>query len=156
MTSLVPPSEFSCFLILEKLKPYFVVCAPKTFESVALNVLLYEKSLYGPNVLRPEKPFPEIVGTLPLVTAKGNGGNFATMSGEFSLARRPVTLLGTSPKEYEPPNSQTVVADCTHVTRPTCVRPGELDCVVETKGCPPPPLNKPIGSIVGIVSFSNL
>src|SRR5258705_1432207 len=138
--------------------PYFVVCEPNTLESVAFNVLLFEKTLDGSNVLRPEKPFPavvlEIVGPLPLVTVKGNWGNAATMSGELSLLSRPVTLLGTSPKEYEPPNSQTVVGDCTQVTRPTCVRPGESLCVVETNGCPKPPLNRPIGSTVGIVSLS--
>ena len=39
------------------------------------------------------------------------------MSGEFSLASRPITLLGTSPKEYEAPNSQTVLADCAQVAR---------------------------------------
>src|ERR1051325_1190487 len=43
--SLVPPSEFSCFLILEKLTPYLVVCVPKTLESVANSDLLNEKSL---------------------------------------------------------------------------------------------------------------
>ena len=73
-TSLNPPSEFSCFLILEKLKPYFVVCEPKTFENVANRDLLYEKSLYGPNVCRAVNPLPVIVGTRPLVTGNENCG----------------------------------------------------------------------------------
>src|SRR5216684_818980 len=106
--------------------------------------LLNEKSLYGPNVLSPVKPFPLIVGTRPLVTTNGKAGKWLTMSGEFALLSSPVTTLGTSPKEYEPPNSQTVVGDCTHVARPTCVRPGEFVCVVETNGCPPPWPNRPI------------
>ena len=125
--SLVPPSEFSCFRIFAKFIPYFVVCVPKTFESVAKPDLLYEKSLYGPKVLRVENPFPPSVGTLPLVFVNGNAGKFETMSGELELLRRPITLLGTSPKEYDAPNSITVDAEGTHVARPTCVRPGELD-----------------------------
>ena len=82
--SLVPPSAFSCFLILAKLKPYLVVCLPKTFESVANTDLLNEKSLYGPNAWIDVKPFPVIVGTRPLVTGNANCGRRPTMSGEFA------------------------------------------------------------------------
>jgi hypothetical protein len=38
--SFVPPREFSCFLILEKLTPYLVVCVPKTFDTVPNRDLL--------------------------------------------------------------------------------------------------------------------
>src|SRR5437879_1423344 len=95
-------------------------------------------------------------GTRPLVLVNGNAGVLATMSGEFAWLRRPIIWLGTSPKEYEAPNSNTVLGDGTHVARPTCVRPGELDCVVAMNGWPIPPPNRPNGSIVGIESFSNL